>query len=384
MMAAVVVASAAGVVQVMRRALGDKKTSTTLRGPLGRPYGSFPVNSVERTPPDVAAAGWVLIVDGLVERPLRFDRASWEALPRVAKTADFHCVEGWSVEDVRWEGVALAVILDHAGLKPEAEHVTFRAYRSAYSDSIPLELVRDPLTLLADRVDGQPLPAEHGGPLRLVVSRQLGYKSVKWVDRLEVTALLEEDDARLGKPVAHDHPRHARAWVVRQGGAGGAGIQPEDGDPARLVAAVADLGAVRVAVHEQPEALGAWIRVRRPEVAALVDDGEVQTGHLTEGFAGQPEAERVAVAVATDDADRRQPRQPVEDVTGADVAGVDDVVRAGARVDHALRQQPVGVGDDRDPRVSRHRQRLLGGRSTPADGSLAASLPTSMPEAQTF
>jgi DMSO/TMAO reductase YedYZ molybdopterin-dependent catalytic subunit len=48
-------------------------------------------------------------------------------------------------------------------------------------------LVRDPLTLLADRVDGQPLPEDHGGPLRLVVSRQLGYKSVKWVDRLEVT-----------------------------------------------------------------------------------------------------------------------------------------------------------------------------------------------------
>ena len=59
--------------------------------------------------------------------------------------------------------------------------------QGVYSDSIPLELVGDPLTVLADRIDGQPLPADHGGPLRLVVSRQLGYKSVKWVDRIEVT-----------------------------------------------------------------------------------------------------------------------------------------------------------------------------------------------------
>ena len=135
----------------------------------------------------MAAADWVLVVDGLVERPLRLDRASWEALPRVARTADFHCVEGWTVDDVRWEGVSPMVLLEQAGLKPAAAHVNFHAYRSAYSDSIPLELVGDPLTLLADRVDGQPLPAEHGGPLRLVVSRQLGYKSVKWVDRIEVT-----------------------------------------------------------------------------------------------------------------------------------------------------------------------------------------------------
>jgi DMSO/TMAO reductase YedYZ molybdopterin-dependent catalytic subunit len=136
LMVAAVVAGAAGVVQVMRRALGDK-TSTALSGPLGRPYGSFPINSVERTPPDVAAADWVLVVDGLVERPLRFDRASWKRFlaspgpPTSTASRD----GAW---DVRWEGVALAVILDKCGLKPEAEHVTFRAYRSTYSDSIPL------------------------------------------------------------------------------------------------------------------------------------------------------------------------------------------------------------------------------------------------------
>ena len=188
LMAGAILAGAAGIVAGIRRATGDGGSSPgAFSGPLGRPYGSFPINTIERTPPDVAAADWLLVVDGLVERPLRLDRSSWEALPRVPRTADFHCVEGWTVADVRWEGVAPMVLLEQAGLKPAAAHVNFHAYRSAYSDSIPLELVRDPLTLLADRIDGQPLPAEHGGPLRLVVSQQLGYKSVKWVDRIEVT-----------------------------------------------------------------------------------------------------------------------------------------------------------------------------------------------------
>jgi DMSO/TMAO reductase YedYZ molybdopterin-dependent catalytic subunit len=186
LLAAAAVAACASVVGIIRRFFGDEG-SNGLGGPLGRPYGSFPVNSVERTPPEVAAGAWILVVDGLVERPFRLDRASWEALPRVARAADFHCVEGWSVEDLHWEGVAPAVLLERAGLKPEAGHVNFHAHGGTYADSIPLDLVYDPLTLLADRVDGQPLPAEHGGPLRLVVSLQLGYKSVKWVDRLEVT-----------------------------------------------------------------------------------------------------------------------------------------------------------------------------------------------------
>ena len=188
LMAGALVAGVTGVVAGIRRTAADEGApSSMFNGPLGRPYGSFPINSVERMPPDVAAADWVVVVDGLVERPLRLDRVSWEALPRVRRTADFHCVEGWTAEKVRWEGVAPMVLLERAGLKPAATHVNFRAYRSPYSDSIPLELVRDSLTLIADRVEGQALPAEHGGPLRLVVSRQLGYKSVKWVHHIEVT-----------------------------------------------------------------------------------------------------------------------------------------------------------------------------------------------------
>jgi len=154
------------------------------------PGGEFPILSVE-PPPDVPVDDWVLGIDGLVERPLTVDRATWQALGRREVTADFHCVTAWTVEDVRWGGVAPAVLLEMAGVMPEARYAAFHAHGhlgGGYLSSVPLSLVAAPDTLLADMLDGRPLPAAHGGPLRLVVPRQFGYKSVKWVTRIEITA----------------------------------------------------------------------------------------------------------------------------------------------------------------------------------------------------
>lgn len=74
-----------------------------------------------------------------------------------------------------------------AGVLRQAKHVTFHAAGGTYNDNLPLELVRDPQTVLADTLGDEPLPPAHGGPLRLVVPDQLAYKSVKWVERIEVT-----------------------------------------------------------------------------------------------------------------------------------------------------------------------------------------------------
>ncbi len=147
---------------------------------------SFPTLNVEQAP-HVSPEQWVVTVDGLVDKPLRLDHAAWSALPRRSETADFHCVEGWSVDRLRWDGVAPRTLLDAAGLKPTATHVNFHALGGTYADSLPLSLVDDAQTVLADTLDEQPLPDAHGGPLRLVVPKQLGYKNVKWVVRLEVT-----------------------------------------------------------------------------------------------------------------------------------------------------------------------------------------------------
>lgn len=155
-------------------------------GALSDQFGPFPVRSIEDVPA-VPLEEWSITVDGLVDEPLTVDYGTWSSLQRLDETVDFHCVEGWSVDDVRWGGVAPAVLLELAGARPEGAWVVFHGYTGDYVSSVPIDLVRDPQTVLADRLGGAPLPPKHGGPIRLVVPAQLGYKSVKWVTRMEVT-----------------------------------------------------------------------------------------------------------------------------------------------------------------------------------------------------
>ena len=92
----------------------------------------------------------------------------------------------------------------------------FHAYGGTYLSSVPLDLVTAPKTVLADTLNGEPLPAKHGGPVRLVVPDQLGYKSVKWVERIEITAAARAgywEEARL--PGGRADPRRTRPRAVR-------------------------------------------------------------------------------------------------------------------------------------------------------------------------
>ncbi len=178
------VAAAAGLVEILRRDASRTKGLVTAPETL---LGAFPVRSVERQPPTADPEDWVVTVDGLVTTPLTVERATWRTLERLDETVDFDCVEGWSVGDVRWGGVAPGVLLDMAGALPVATRVTFHAAGGVYRDGLPMDLVRDPRTVLADEMNGEALPPAHGGPLRLAVPGQLAYKSVKWVERLEVT-----------------------------------------------------------------------------------------------------------------------------------------------------------------------------------------------------
>lgn len=180
--AGAVVAAFAGLAELLRRLFGGEG----LGGAVDDMFGPFPVRSVEDVP-DVPADEWVLEVDGLVEEPVRLDRTVWATLTRFQETVDFNCVEGWTVDDVRWGGVAPAQVLARVRPRPSARYAVFHAYGGEYSSSLPLDLVRHEQSLLADTLDGQPLPPKHGGPLRLVVPVQLGYKSVKWVSRIELT-----------------------------------------------------------------------------------------------------------------------------------------------------------------------------------------------------
>ena len=132
-------------------------------------------------------AGWTLTVTGMVSNPLSLSFANLVALDRQDQVTDFHCVEGWSVYDVPWNGVLLARMLDLAGTDASATHVTFHSVGERYSESLPLAVAREPRTLLGYGVGGSTLPLAHGFPVRLVVPRLLGYKNAKYLSRIEVT-----------------------------------------------------------------------------------------------------------------------------------------------------------------------------------------------------
>ncbi len=142
-------------------------------------------------PPSIDLARWSLGVSGLVKSDLSFDWKEFQALARVQVFADMHCVTRWSRLGNLWEGVAARELLRRAGALPEARFVVVHGYDHGFTTNLPLEAFDAEDVLLADTHDGQPIPLEHGGPLRLVVPRLYAWKSAKWVKRIE---LVSEDE----------------------------------------------------------------------------------------------------------------------------------------------------------------------------------------------
>ena len=130
---------------------------------------------------------WQLTVDGLVETPAHYSFAELTALPRLDVTVDFHCVTGWSVFDVPWNGVHLSTLFEAAQPRPTATHVTFHTVGGVYNESIPIDVALEEHTLLGYGIAEGTLPLEHGFPARLVVPRFMGYKNAKYVERIELT-----------------------------------------------------------------------------------------------------------------------------------------------------------------------------------------------------
>ncbi len=136
---------------------------------------------------------WSLMVDGLVRQPLALPLSALMALPQRTQITRHDCVEGWSAIG-KWQGPQLGPILARAGLLPAARYVVFhcadRIGTKPYYESIDLVDAFHPQTILAWRMNDQPLPIAHGAPLRLRVERQLGYKHAKYVMRVELRETL--------------------------------------------------------------------------------------------------------------------------------------------------------------------------------------------------
>ena len=141
----------------------------------------------EGTVPRFDPKTWDFRVTGMVEKPLRLTWDEFTRLPMKAVTADMHCVTRWSRFDVRWEGVPFTEVMKLIDAKPEAKYVMVLA-EQGYTANVPLENLMHPTTLFALKHNGEPLPPEHGYPVRLVVPELYAWKSVKWVRGLEFMA----------------------------------------------------------------------------------------------------------------------------------------------------------------------------------------------------
>ncbi|WP_308636742.1 molybdopterin-dependent oxidoreductase [Paenibacillus silvisoli] len=151
----------------------------------GGSRGSFRIYTV--TPiPAFDNSTFSFVIDGLVEKPLQWNWEQFVALKRQVQVSDFHCVTGWSVLGNTWEGIKLKDFLKLAGVKPAAKTVKFYSGDGVYTDSLTLEQADMDDVMVAVMHDGKPIPSDLGGPVRLIVPKMYAYKSVKWLNRIEL------------------------------------------------------------------------------------------------------------------------------------------------------------------------------------------------------
>lgn len=153
--------------------------------------GRFRIYSVVGYSPRRTREAYRLRIDGLVDTPSTLTYADLTGLAPVRLTKDFQCVTGWRVADVKWVGVRLSDLLDGAGVRATAKAVTFHSFDGVYTESLTLDQARRSDVIVAYRMQGKDIPDRHGGPVRLYVAPMYGYKSLKWLDRIEVVGEVE-------------------------------------------------------------------------------------------------------------------------------------------------------------------------------------------------
>lgn len=175
--------------------------------------GGWRIYNVSPPMPMFDRATWRLRIEGLVERPVTLSYDELRALPRAEQVSDFHCVTGWSVEDVRWAGVRFDDLLELSRPLPEAQAIACVSAEAPYVDTLTLEQAFLPDAMLAYEMDGAPLSRPHGAPTRVVIPEMYGYKNVKWVERI---VLCEEAFDGFWEQRGYDRD----AWVGRSNGYG--------------------------------------------------------------------------------------------------------------------------------------------------------------------
>jgi len=136
------------------------------------------------TQPNVPTSRWSLRVHGDIEEQLTLDWPGFLALPQQDSISDIHCVTTWSRYDNSWRGVMTRELLAVVRPKDTAGFVVLHSH-DGYTTNLPLADFAAADALLATHWDGEPIPREHGGPMRLIVPHLYLWKSAKWVQRIE-------------------------------------------------------------------------------------------------------------------------------------------------------------------------------------------------------
>jgi DMSO/TMAO reductase YedYZ molybdopterin-dependent catalytic subunit len=152
---------------------------------------------------------WRLSVDGMVARPMSLSLPDLKSLPVRSQITEVVCEEGWSYI-AEWIGTPLLDVLNAAGVLPQARYVVYFSIDPDWWESIDMADARHPQTLLTWAMNDGDLPVSFGGPLRLRVPRQLGYKSVKFITRLTITDSLKG----FGKGLGSAAPEGGYAWYA--------------------------------------------------------------------------------------------------------------------------------------------------------------------------
>lgn len=145
----------------------------------------FPVLTYGDTP-QVAQAAWSLVTTGLAA-PKTFTWEEMMVLPQTDFTADFHCVTTWSKLDVTWRGIRVTDWMPQLEIDAAATHVMLHCY-GGYTTNLTLDDFARPENFFAHTLNGEPLPPDHGGPMRLVVPHLYAWKSAKWINGIEFLA----------------------------------------------------------------------------------------------------------------------------------------------------------------------------------------------------
>jgi DMSO/TMAO reductase YedYZ molybdopterin-dependent catalytic subunit len=152
---------------------------------------------------------WRLVVDGTVAHPMSLSLADLKALGMRSQITEVACEEGWSYI-AEWIGTPLSGVLREAGVLPQTRYIVYTSFEEGKWESIDLQDAGDPHTLLTMGMNDGDLPLGFGGPLRLRLPRQLGYKSVKYVNRITAT----DDIKKFGSGKGSVDPDYGYSWYA--------------------------------------------------------------------------------------------------------------------------------------------------------------------------